>query len=278
MAVRPELFFLEGRQGRVFASYFPAAQSLRGGLLYLPPFAEEMNRCRATVAEQARRFSALGFASLLLDPYGTGDSEGDFSETSWTGWIDDARLAAAWMEERLGQPIALWGARSGALLAADLAHQDAGRFRRLLLWQPVIDGKLFLTQTLRLRVANLMDRGLPPETTESMRSEMQAGGKVEVAGYCVPGALASGIDACRLADLSGLCDLDIVWLEHASAADKPLAPPSQKAVARLVEQGCRVKAQVFTGEPVWQLHERASVPELLELTCEYFQGASDGDN
>jgi exosortase A-associated hydrolase 2 len=240
--------------------------------LYLPPFAEEMNRCRTAVADQARRFSGIGIATLVLDPFGTGDSEGDFADVSWDGWIDDAERAARWLEDRAGMAVGLWGFRLGALLAADLARRHPRRFRRLLMWQPVLDGKLFFTQYLRLRVAYLMDRGLPAETTESMRQTLQAGGTVEIAGYRLTGRIAADLDATRLADWSDLRDLEIGWFEHVAEAGKPLAPPSQKAIERLQGQACTLHCQGYTGSPIWQLHDRDSAPQLAERTTAFFGG------
>jgi exosortase A-associated hydrolase 2 len=268
----PEPFFLEGGQGRVFATYFPPRGSLKGAMLYLPPFAEEMNRCRVAVADQARQFAELGYATLLLDLFGTGDSEGDFSEVSWQRWLQDADLAARWLEDRSGAAVGLWGFRLGALLGADAARLHPGRFNYLLMWQPVLDGKLFFTQYLRLRVAYLMDRGLPAETTESMRQRLQAGGTVEVAGYLLSGCIAADLDAKRLADMTDLRGLEIGWFEHVSEAGKALSAPGQKAIEHLRGQSCTVDAQTYVGAPIWQLHDRDQVPQLVELTTELFRG------
>jgi exosortase A-associated hydrolase 2 len=267
-ALLPEPFFLQGAQGRVFATYFPPQGPTKGALLYLPPFAEEMNRCRSVVAEQARLLAGLGYGTLLLDLFGTGDSEGDFSEVSWECWLGDADLAARWLEERSGMAVHLWGFRLGALLAADVARRHAGRFGRLLMWQPVLDGKLFFTQYLRLRVAYLMDRGLPAETTDSMRQAMEAGGQVEIAGYRLTVRIAADLDSKRLADMTDLRGLEIIWLEHVSEAGKVVSAPTQKAVERLREQACAVDVRTYVGAPIWQLHDRDQVPQLMATTTE----------
>lgn len=262
----PEPFFLTGSRGRLLCTYFGPQAERRGALLYVPPFAEEMNRCRATVAEQARRLASAGHDVLLLDPYGTGDSEGDFSEASWQTWLGDVTAAGAWLEERSGGPIGLWGCRTGALLAADAAQSAPGRYRRLLFWQPVLDGKMFLTQYLRLRVAFLMDRGLPAETTNEMRQTLQAGGTLESAGYGLTGQLAAELDDKRLLDMDALTDMDVTWCELVSEQGAALAMPSQKGIAFLEGQGCRVDVRPFTGPPIWQLHRRDELPDLISTT------------
>lgn len=270
----PEPFFLQGAAGPVFALYQPAIGHSRGAYVYLPPFAEEMNRCRATVARQARAFSQMGYASLLLDPFGTGDSSGNLDEATWDIWVGDALAAADWLTQHTAVPVSLWGFRLGALLAAETAQRVPGRFKRLLLWQPVLDGKLYLTQYLRLRVAFLMDRNLPPETTEEMRAVLNAGHTLEVAGYPIAGPLARALDSTRMANFSQLADLVVEWFDLVSEAGKPLTPASQKAIAQLLEQGCTVNVTTFTGPPIWQLHKRDEVPELVALTTGRMEDAA----
>ncbi|MEW6677486.1 MAG: hydrolase 2, exosortase A system-associated [Pseudomonadota bacterium] len=267
MAVpQPEPLFFQGAAGPVFALYLPARGPARQTFVYLPPFAEEMNRCRATAAQQARALSEQGIATLLVDPYGTGDSSGNLDQATWDIWVQDALTATDWLAQRTQAPVGLWGFRLGALLAADAANRAPGRFNRLLLWQPVQDGKLFFTQYLRLRVAFLMDRNLPPETTDEMRAALAAGQTLEVAGYPIAGPLARDLDGVKLAQFTQLAGLTVDWCEQVSEADKPLTPASQKGIKQLTEQGCTVTAIPFIGPPIWQLHKRDDVPELVRLT------------
>ena len=258
--------FLDSAAGRIFTLFFAPTTPLRGAILYLPPFAEEMNRCRALAAAQARAFADAGYACLLLDYFGTGDSAGELADASWQTWQSDVLTVAAWLENKAGMPVTLWGCRLGALLATDIASQNPERFRRLVFWQPVVDGKMYLTQFLRLRVAFLMDRGLPPETTEQMRAQLVNNQKVVVSGYALPAAIASAIDQLRISECVGLFNCHIDWLENVSGPDKPLSIASQKAIEALRSQTNQVEVHPFTAPPVWQLHERDSAPDLLVKT------------
>ena len=122
-----EVFFLKGTRGSLFSVYHPAHgyDRRRLSLVYVPPFAEEMNRARRMAALQARRLSELGIDVLLLDPFGTGDSEGDFGDARWDIWCDDVRTAMNWLAVRTNAPVGLWGLRLGALLAADVASRQS---------------------------------------------------------------------------------------------------------------------------------------------------------
>lgn len=266
--------FLDSVASQVFTLYFAPTTPLRGAVLYLPPLTEEMNRCRALAAAQARALADAGYACLLLDYFGTGDSAGELQDATWETWRADVIAAADWLERETELPVSLWACRLGTLLAADVANRAPGRFRRLVWWQPIVDGKLYLTQFLRLRVAFLMDRGLPAETTEQMRAQLAAGSNVVVSGYTLPGGIANAIDQLRIAGFASLKVQQIDWLENVSEPGKPLALPSQKAIEALRAQGILINAQPFTAPPIWQLHERDEAPDLLEKTTSLFRNAT----
>src|SRR5258708_370959 len=103
--------FLAGTARRIFGLYHAPAKHARrrGALIYVPPFAEEMNRARRVAALQARALATVGVGVLLVDLFGTGDSAGDFRDARWQTWSDDLSAAADWME-RLGNTVTgFWG-------------------------------------------------------------------------------------------------------------------------------------------------------------------------
>ncbi len=273
-ALEIEPLFLPGQAGRVFALYIGPRAAARGAVLYLPSFAEEMNRCRSTVALQARQLAALGHACLLLDYHGTGDSEGDFDAARWSTWCADALMAADWLRKRSGHAPVLWGLRLGALLAAEVASQSAGALNRLLFWQPVADGKTFLTQYLRLRVASLMDRGLPAETTESIRTQLRSGDGVEISGYRLPGGLSGDIDSKKMLDIEHFGGMQIDWFENVDQPDKPLSIGAQRVVDGIVGKSGVVKVHTFCDPAIWSLHSRDNAPDLVAKTTALFAEAA----
>src|SRR5438477_12928924 len=111
--------YLEGGRRRLFGIYhapqkgYPRPHSF----IYVPPFAEEMNLARRMAALQARALAAAGTGVLLLDLFGTGDSDGDFCDASWELWMEDILVAADWLEGQGPTQIGLWGLRMGGLLA-----------------------------------------------------------------------------------------------------------------------------------------------------------------
>jgi exosortase A-associated hydrolase 2 len=121
------------------------ATSRRGGVLYVHPFAEEMNKSRRMAALQARAFAASGWDVLLMDLHGCGDSSGDFGDATWSLWQDDVEAGLRWLAARNDGPVWIWGLRVGALLAATVAARTS-HAHPLLLWQPTVSGHRFIQQ------------------------------------------------------------------------------------------------------------------------------------
>lgn len=260
--------YLTGTKGRIFTLFMPPKDKLQTVFLFLPSFAEELNRCRVMVAMQARQLSEQGCGCLLLDYYGTGDSEGEFSETHWLQWQEDLDSTYKWLIEQGYNNIALWGLRLGALLAVSNTIKNPGRYSRLLLWQPVLDAKGFLTQFLRIRIAMLMDRGLKKETTQEMRLALDKGQSIEVAGYEITSKLFKELEKQKMINYSVAHDMPgIDWFEAVmSEGDNEVSLASQRVLNKWLEQKVKLNVHTYTGPFFWQLHEREITPELLKKT------------
>lgn len=267
-AVAPKAFVLEGSRGALCAVYFEphAGTAPRGDMLVVPAFAEEMNRCRAMVSLQARTLAGLGVGTLILDPYGTGDSAGEFVDATWAQWRDDLRRGVAWLDAQGHGCRALLALRLGAVMAAELARDCAG-VRNLILWQPVLSGKTFYTQFLRIRIAaemNLPDR---VKSTAELRRMSAAGQAVEVSGYAIGPALAAELDAAEFDTTDWPARIEIDWFEVQADGAATLAPASQQAIERTGAAGVAVNAHAVAGPPFWHVHERELAPNLIEATA-----------
>jgi len=256
---------VEGARGPLVAVYHPptAARHPAGDLLVVPAFGEEMNRCRQMVALQARALAAMGMGTLVLDPYGSGDSSGEFVDATWDGWRDDLQRGLAWLRLHGQGCETLLALRLGALMAAELARADAG-LRRILLWQPVTSGKTFFTQFLRIRIA--ADLHLPDrvKTTNELRAQAAAGQAIEVAGYAIGSALAQALDRVEL-DVAALAGRHVHWFEL-RADEQAALPAAAKAQQALQQAGVELQAELLAGPPFWQTHQRELAPALLDAT------------
>jgi exosortase A-associated hydrolase 2 len=270
--VEPRFLDFNGR--RLFTLHWRPTGPCTGAVLYLPPYAEEMNRCRSHVAAQARALAASGRHCLLLDHFGTGESEGLSTEADWDLWLADAEAAANWLHAQTGLALTVWGLRTGALLAAELAAGGRVGIERLLFWQPVVDGKQYVNQYLRLRIASQMVHGAERETTSSIFDRLKAGENVEIAGYPLPGRLAVGMAARRMAGMDGLARLPIDWIEVVGQAGQGLPPASQRLVEGLVAGGARVRTATAVAPMFWQLAGNQMAPELQSVTSRMMEEAS----
>lgn len=262
--------FLEFNGRRLFAVEMIPTGPCTGAVLYLPPFAEEMNRLRSHAAAQARAFAALGLRTLLLDHYGTGESEGGTADVDWTIWRDDSMAAARWLHEQSGHTPTAWGARTGALLAAELAADSSAPVSRLLFWQPVSDGQVFLTQYLRLRIASQVVSDGERETTEMLLQRLHAGEVVEVAGYPLTGGMADALAQRRLGSLLQHGRQPVAWIEVVAKPEQPLAPASRRVLQDLAE-GRAVQSRAAACPMVWQVAKRVDAPELIAATLDSMQ-------
>jgi exosortase A-associated hydrolase 2 len=263
-----EPFFLPTPGGPAFAVlHHPAAGvAPRGHVLVVPPFNEEMNRCRSMVTLQAREFAKQGFGTLLLDLHGTGDSAGEHGDARWAIWLDNLKAALAWLQARPGGCVALLGIRLGAILAAEVMATTEGAPQTLVLWQPVVDGKIHMNQFLRVRMAAQLDRpDLPKETTATMRKQLDAGESIEVAGYELHPELVGAIDAANLARQHPTLR-HALWLENVSADGGELPPPAVAAAKAWADAGIAAEMRPYVGPAFWQLHERVLTPSIVEAT------------
>jgi len=271
-AASAEPFFLEGQPGQRFCLFHPPAPGrCRGAMMYVHPFAEEMNKSRRVAALQARDLAAAGFGVLQIDLYGCGDSSGDFSDARWELWKQDLAAGHKWLAARLGQPVSLLGLRLGALLALDYAETCALPLARLVMWQPVQSGAIFLKQFLRLLTANdILSNDKDTKKAAggaSLRDTLIGGQVLEVGGYEIAPALAAAIDAQDAAKLAVTC-CPVDWFEVVSVLDRPESVAVTRLTARWREQGVALQIHRVVCPPFWATQEIAEAPDLVAATTQ----------
>ena len=247
----------------------PAGQ-VRGRILYLPPFAEEMNKSRRMAALQARALAELGYAVLQLDLQGCGDSDGDFADASWQGWIQDCLLGLDHLNAQVGGdvPLTLWGLRAGCLLASPVA-EALDESCNFLFWQPSTQGKQVLQQFIRLKTAAAMMDGQQKGIAEQIRQTLAQGECVEIAGYGLSPALAQGLETANLKPPSRKEGVNprMAWIEISRSAQE-LSPASQSSYAMWQAAAYSVRSAVVQGPAFWQTTEIEDAPELLPASQE----------
>lgn len=274
-AERLDADFIDSAGGRIFVLLHRPAEPVDGCVLFVPPFAEEMNKCRRQATETAKAIVGRRFAALLVDLYGTGDSEGEFSDATWSQWKLNVVAAMTWAARQGLRVNAVVAARLGCILAADSLRDAGMAVGTSVFWQPVTVGRQFLTQFLRLRVAASMMESDRPETVEKLKARLGAGETLEVAGYPLSPLLAQRIEEAELtASLhAGLGRLRLIEIGRAGGSNELTA--AGKRLLRGAEQksieshGLRVP-----GEPFWASTETVVNSTLAALTAEYLESAA----
>ncbi len=267
----PHPFFLSVAEGRLFCIYHEPVLPVRGNVLVVPAFNEEMNRCRSMVTMQAQELARHGIGTLVVDLFGTGESDGQYNDARWELWLDNVRQARKWLDNRPGGCAALLGIRLGVPLAFESIVGDM-HAPAVIAWQPVIDGKQYLTQFMRMRIAGNMDRtDIPKETSNTLRATLSEGNSIEIAGYEIHPEMAVALDKVRLVSLAPLNGVSVAWFEKGNGEDLAILPASRQLLDTWKQAGTQVFEESFDGPAFWALHDRFTAPALICKTANYVQ-------
>lgn len=261
-----EVFFLDSPRGRRFCVLTRPLYAPRGGLLYLHPFAEEMNKSRRMAALGALAFAESGWVVLQMDLFGCGDSEGGFGDAEWQDWLNDVTLGWACLESKCRAPLGLWTIRAGSLLAADWLVLQSMHVP-LLLWHPATNGRQHLTQFLRLKAASdMLGESDAKAAMAESRAQFREGHSVEIAGYSLAPRMAEGLDAAVLRLPDGFsAPVEIIEVgKKERGASVVLANLSRS----WSEAGVLLNLQVVSGTAFWQTQEIETVPGLIDASCQ----------
>lgn len=267
-----EPFFLKTEQGERFCLYHQPLgnRPVNGIFIYVHPFAEEMNKSRHMAALQSRAFAAIGFGVLQIDMFGCGDSSGDFKNACWQIWKHDLAAAKKWIESHTNAPIYLWGLRLGAILALDFARDSKDTFKSIIMWQPVTSGKSFLTQFLRLKLANqIMTNDTSKAGIQAMRDMLASGVSLEIAGYKLSSEMAVTIDSLKMNEFI-VTRSRIHWLEVVPETRQALSHAGMAVVNSWKQSGINPNVQLVPCQPFWATQEITECKELITTTSELF--------
>ncbi len=275
-----EPLFLRSGDYEIFALlHKPAdadASRIKSAWVFCPPFTEEEKCSHRAFVDLARRLCDQGHAVLRIQYRGTGDSGGRFEEFSCLDWREDISIALTHLRELGYSKFGVLGLRLGATLAAQAAEANQ-EIVRLVLWEPIIDGKQYLSLNLRRKLLRKMltekEGGAPSQpgvTTPSDRSaEPDSLGGVDFDGYLVTQRLQD--------DLAGISLLNEVKLFRGAVLLTQISSQSSpgKTLMRLQEcyeqAGARAETAAVVEQPIWNLMDLFSPETLIEKTVEWIE-------
>lgn len=266
--------YVSGPAERLFTIEYRPQSAARGFVLFVPPFAGEMNRSRHMISHQARLLAADGYRVVVPDLRGTGDSYGEFRDATWEGWASD--LVAVMHASGPGSnlPVIGVGIRLGALLALSAVRKHGLTLQSLVFWGPCLSGANFMSQFLRLRLmSSMIGKSEGGETLADLKASLDAGQSLEIAGYEVSADLYRAIAALELKQLMAGLDIPVSWFELVAADHSPLPMASANAIAALQSAGCKITSEAVAGPKFWSTIETARSDALAEQTLNSLRAA-----
>ena len=183
-------FFFGSSQEQLFGVYHaPEGRAIRNAAVVLcHPLGHEYLRAHRAFRNLAVALAGQGFHVLRFDYFGSGDSGGNPEQTTVERCLSDLTCAIQELKDISGaSKVSLIGLRFGATFAA-LAASKRNDVERLLLWDPVLDGKAYVDDLQTLQREWLQDRlGTSTAARES-----------ELIGFALTGAIRTQLESITL--------------------------------------------------------------------------------
>jgi exosortase A-associated hydrolase 2 len=239
------LFFSSG-SAQLYGFYeAPRAATRSTAVLFVHGSFEERQDAHLVMRDAAERLASDGFPTLRFDLFGHGDSEGDFEDATFETWVANTRDAARELVRLSGcEHIALVGLRAGALVAAAAAQSslplsatetrpERAAFSRLVLWQPVTDGKTYVMDVLRaFLAAEMMVHRHATTTRDALVARLREGQLVNVYGYHLSPALFESLARADLASLLERVEAPVLCVDVTRGPNAPVGAEIARLATR----------------------------------------------
>lgn len=148
-------------------------------MIFVPPFAEEMNRSKRMYVLCSRLLANAGVHAICFDFAGTGDSSGEWGEYGLTDW--KANLTDTYnYVRRFSTKTSFVTLRDSALIAFELIKHANIKIERCVLWDPIDNGEALIRQLIRMKIAAAMASDLKKITSKEVLSGIEQSGFLEV--------------------------------------------------------------------------------------------------
>ena len=162
-------------------------------------------RCHWANRQLVNRLSRAGMHCMRFDYYGTGDSAGVASDAVIDQWRADVNTGLIELKDISGvSKVSLAGLRLGAAIAATAPVKNH-RVRKLVLWDPVVSGSLYLDSLREMHKA-LLDR---LKRLHKNREQQQLQGMEELVGFRYSDRMIAEIDLINLLEITEFSAADI---------------------------------------------------------------------
>ena len=255
------------------AHYIPdsgKAASNRKAVVFVPPFAEELNRSKRMFVLCARQLASAGLDAVCFDYAGTGDSYGNWGEFELSDWQANLTAVCDYLYNSGINDVSLVALRFGALVAAETISTGNVSIAKCVLWDPVENGEGFIRQLIRLKIAAAMAEEAKKISTKDVQAAIDQQGFVEIAGYSLSAPLIDSIKKLKLRDTieAVVENSSLYWV---TLTGKNQASKSSFRPASLPEGlEKQVSIQQINDVRFWMQQEVTVAPTLLQKTSEIF--------
>jgi pimeloyl-ACP methyl ester carboxylesterase len=194
------------QQRRLFGILHSRASAVRplGAVVLCAPFGPEAVRAHRACRVLADRLARAGHDVLRFDYYGAGDSGGECEEADLSGWAADLRTAHAEVVRRTGARRVVWiGMRIGAAVAQLAARDAPAELSRLVLWDPIPDGRDYLDALRTLHLWWAAAHGMRVDSMEPVFRQHPDFYIDEAIGFAISRRLCDELRALRFAPADG---------------------------------------------------------------------------
>jgi uncharacterized protein len=235
------------------------------------PFGQEAIRSHRLYKLLADRLSRMGFHVLRFDYFGTGDSDGADEEGDIVSWVGDVKAANRELLARSGCASSfVFGLRLGGTLATMCAASSDAAIDRLVLWQPIFDGRRYLHELSTEHLEALRTSyGARWILDSILRKHLSAEAESEVLGFAMSATLRVQI-----------CDVGFASLARTKAQsayifapeqDLSLFDPEADLMHTLTRASVKLSLQKIEPDISWTANEMmgaSMVPSVvLEAIC-----------
>ena len=233
-------FYFGTSQKQLFGVYHaPGTKTPRqSAILLCQPLGHEYLRAHRAFRNLGVSLAGQGFHVLRFDYFGCGDSGGDGEQATVDQNLADLAAAIEELKDTSGaSKVSLIGLRFGATLAA-LSASSRQDIDRIVLWDPVSDGRAYLDEVRDLHASWLQDRMGVGVASDPAR--------VELLGFPVTEAIQAQLQAVTLTPFPAL-RAKAVWLLVSEEQTR-----YQALQAGIEKSGIAVTYGVVPGDGDWQ--------------------------
>jgi alpha/beta superfamily hydrolase len=222
-----------------------------------------------------RALADSGFCVQRFHYRGSGNSDGESADMTFSTMLEDAMSSAEWMRSQEDlEDVVFVGVRLGGLVAAAAASRTGSA--PLVLWEPFAESRTYFRDILRAaRVHELAKDAAAGPSQDAQLAELRRRGRLDVFGYSVDLRLYESVLARRLEDELGETARAVFLLSVSSSGN--LKADYARIASQLETRRFDVKTHVvrMPSEPWWfaggrsRREEARLTRELIRVTTEW---------